>query len=696
MSPPPTVTLDAVEIKTTADSVRRSALISKIVVTQADLVRGGDATLAEALKRVPGVSVNPQGNGGLEIRLRGLGTGYVQILVDGDPVSTDFSIESISPEAVERVEIFNSGTAEMGSKGIAGTINIVMKKASRHRPSQLKLTVSENNIANSWRLDGQTSRDFGNVKGLIVGSAGIEDADEKTVTTLFGIDPASQEVMSWTTRQTTNSNIYTVSLLPSLNWKFDSRNELNVDFLLRSRQYKEFAVDKTVSDAGPAVAFPVNRQSVDLNLTNLKGSFSLKRETPSGAIIDVKASDTFVSRHVAVKLDSMDLADSALLNRTVNSQFSDNTGQFKGGVKMPFAADHAASFGWDATLNTRQESRFQIDQPLPGRVPYDKDQNYKIRVIQAAMFIQDEFELSPRLGGYLGLRWETVHTAIRGNDIASVSNSRAIASPIAQMLWKLPGTDKDQIRMSIGRTARAPTASELSPRRYVNNNNTATAPDEQGNPALQSEVAWGFDGAFEHYIGNNGSLLSLGVYERRVDNVIQKTLGQVDGVWLLMPQNVGTATLRGLSAEVKLGLRDLWAAAPLATVHASVARNWSWVHSLRAPHNHLASQDPLLVKAGIDYRVNAEFITAIDMQFAGRNDYRVSTNEVNFRLPQRNLQMSATWKPEHGATLRIVLDNPLHQDSVKGVTYHQAAGDLTQRAETRTNLVVRVTCETRF
>jgi outer membrane receptor for ferrienterochelin and colicin len=121
---------------------RRAANASKTVVSHDDLVRFGDRTVADALQRVPGVSVVRNGGKDAEIRLRGLGSGYTQILVDGQPVPSGFSIESLSPELIDHVDVLRSATADMSTQAIAGTINIVMRRP-RQLPPKLKASLTE-------------------------------------------------------------------------------------------------------------------------------------------------------------------------------------------------------------------------------------------------------------------------------------------------------------------------------------------------------------------------------------------------------------------------------------------------------------------------------------------------------------------------------------------------------------------------
>src|ERR1700759_2145127 len=70
---------------------RRESLTTKSVVTRKDIERYSDSNLSDTLRRVPGVTVVGAG-ANVEIRMRGMGAGYTQILVNGDAVPSGFSI----------------------------------------------------------------------------------------------------------------------------------------------------------------------------------------------------------------------------------------------------------------------------------------------------------------------------------------------------------------------------------------------------------------------------------------------------------------------------------------------------------------------------------------------------------------------------------------------------------------------------
>ncbi len=101
-----------------SSQLRRDDAVGRIVVGRDDLQRYGETTLSDALKRQPGLSIV-----GSEIRMRGLGGGYTQILIDGQPAPANFDIATLSPELIERVEIQRSAQVDASTQSVAGSIN---------------------------------------------------------------------------------------------------------------------------------------------------------------------------------------------------------------------------------------------------------------------------------------------------------------------------------------------------------------------------------------------------------------------------------------------------------------------------------------------------------------------------------------------------------------------------------------------
>jgi outer membrane cobalamin receptor len=71
--------------------------------------------------------------------MRGLGSGFTQLLIDGQRLPPGFSLDSLTPEQIERIEILRAPTAETGAQAIAGTINIITREGFQKRLNDLRI-----------------------------------------------------------------------------------------------------------------------------------------------------------------------------------------------------------------------------------------------------------------------------------------------------------------------------------------------------------------------------------------------------------------------------------------------------------------------------------------------------------------------------------------------------------------------------
>lgn len=117
--------------------LRRAASVAKQIYGREELDRYGDTNTLDVLRRLPGVNVDSGGP-----RMRGLGAGYTQILINGDPAPQGFNLDQLSPSQIERIEVIKAATADQSTQAIAGTINVILKETSRRSLSSLRLGVS--------------------------------------------------------------------------------------------------------------------------------------------------------------------------------------------------------------------------------------------------------------------------------------------------------------------------------------------------------------------------------------------------------------------------------------------------------------------------------------------------------------------------------------------------------------------------
>jgi outer membrane receptor for ferrienterochelin and colicins len=83
--------------------LRRAASFAKQIYGREELDRYGDTNALDVMRRLPGVNVDSGGP-----RMRGLGAGYTQILINGDPAPPGFNLDQLSPSQIERIEVIKA------------------------------------------------------------------------------------------------------------------------------------------------------------------------------------------------------------------------------------------------------------------------------------------------------------------------------------------------------------------------------------------------------------------------------------------------------------------------------------------------------------------------------------------------------------------------------------------------------------
>ncbi len=139
------------------EQIQTNAPASVTVITQQELASKYYRDVTDALTSVPGVVVTDGGDG-KDISIRGMGSKYTLILVDGKrlssrqtrPNSDGPGIEAawLPPlEAIERIEVIRGPMSTLyGSEAMGGVINVITKKSSQHWSGNVQLgTVMQEN-----------------------------------------------------------------------------------------------------------------------------------------------------------------------------------------------------------------------------------------------------------------------------------------------------------------------------------------------------------------------------------------------------------------------------------------------------------------------------------------------------------------------------------------------------------------------
>lgn len=118
-----------------------------------------DVNAAEAIGRLPGVSLVRNNGEGAKVVLRGLDPKFTTVSINGvKQPGTDMGgngdrsvdLSSISPELLSGIEVYKSPTADMDGDAIAGNINLVISKAPDVTKNQLRIYGGYNALYNEF------------------------------------------------------------------------------------------------------------------------------------------------------------------------------------------------------------------------------------------------------------------------------------------------------------------------------------------------------------------------------------------------------------------------------------------------------------------------------------------------------------------------------------------------------------------
>ncbi len=142
-----------------------------------------DVNAAEAIGRLPGVSLNRSGGEGQKVVIRGLEPKFSAITINGVRLpsnsSTDRSVDLslIAPELLDGIEVFKSPLPDMDAEALGGTVNLRIRKAPETPKLLFKGLGGYNDLTSQFRdykLVAQSSRRFFDKKLGVIAQASAE------------------------------------------------------------------------------------------------------------------------------------------------------------------------------------------------------------------------------------------------------------------------------------------------------------------------------------------------------------------------------------------------------------------------------------------------------------------------------------------------------------------------------------------
>jgi iron complex outermembrane receptor protein len=667
-----------------ADDVqeRRNSTAAKIIIGRDEIDRFGDSTLGEVLKRLPGVTIQGRPGRGGAIRLRGLGNGYTQILLDGERVPPGFSLDSLTPDQIERIEILRAPTAETGARAIAGTINIVTRGGYSRRVNDVRLTAAYENgrlqPAASW------TRNFSDGPFIVNYSLSAFRYDRDSSSTTSTVDQRLDDG-TVTLDQLDDGRLRVrgegANATARLQWRgeggIDSGMLTPILFYHRFRTERQGTLTQSVG-AMPAPYDQAETEATSVNsLVRLNGEWTHRFAPTSRTELRFGIGQAHLPVH-SFRTEFTGGNESRTLEDRSDSHDTSITANGKW-IATVFD-EHSLVSGLETESNRRADTRISLQDGQPYLSDFGDDVNAS--VLRVAAYAQDEWIVSEHWAAHAGLRWEGIRT--RGSTLQGepdASNRSSVWSPLLHAVWKPDPKGRDQVRFSLTRSYRSPSLTNLIGRPTVNSRypvpgpNTPTQPDRAGNPELKPELASGIDVAVERYLPGSG-LLSANIFRRNITNYMRSITSLEDVSYsnvpryVLRPQNVGDAVTQGLELEAKFRASDLFESVPRIDIRANASLFHSQVKGVPGPDNRLDQQPDYTANLGADYRFAGVPLT-IGGNLNWTPGYLTRLSDVQTASIGRKLVVDAygLWTFNPGLALRLSLSNIDPRDYVTGSSF---------------------------
>ena len=663
--------LEGVEVRRPRNETedRRLSTAAKIVIGRDEIEAFGDMTLADVMKRLPSVTIAGRPGRGGQIRMRGMGNGYTQILINGERIPRGFAIDQLSPDMVERIEIYRAPTAETGARAIAGTINIVLREPLRQRGDDVRVGATEER----GRVQPNFSWTHNDVLGAsgtynltVSGTRSIPRTDTATDTTFVDTATGAPDLLQHL-RQIQHDERNALHVSSRIQWDLGRGDQLSLQPFLSVTEGHTQVAGTLDEPFGFMPAPYATSTSAGTNRSSLARLVALwKKRFDDSTRLELRSSIGSFKSDSDTVIDEFGSSGAPVLDQRATTTISDRSWTLTAKLFHTIAETHSITAGFEAEGVDRDENALTFVDGAPSLPGFGGD--VEASTLRLAGYAQDEWNPSSAWSANAGLRWESIRTDSTSIG-APVHNDSIVLAPLAHAVWRFDEPARDQLRLSVTRSYRAPTLQNLiavptlSTLYPAPGPNTASSPDRAGNPGLRPELASGVDVALEHYMGSTG-VVSVSAFVRDIHDLIRNITSLETVPWAVVPryvvrpQNIGDATTRGIEFDTKFQLDELLPGAPALSVKSNVSVYGSHVSGVPGPYNRIDQQPRASANVGADYRLHGVPMT-VGGNFSWVPPYSVQETDVQTQSYEltRVVDAYALWTIDKKTKLRLSLSN---------------------------------------
>ena len=513
----------------------------KIYNVGQDITNSGGSAI-ELMEKLPSVQVDIDGN--LSLR----GSNQVRLFVDGKPsmLSSSDLLETLPSSMIESIELITNPSAKYSPEGMAGIINIVLKKNEKAgfngtitgtlgSPTRTNFTTLLNrrseklNVFGSYGYMDRTTRFKSESENHTYFDADTFDLFQEKSGEQLRNSHTFKGGLDFTPNETTTFSLQG-NYSPSQRSKLDTINYLEINSL-DSLRYDRFSDSKTVQD-------------------NWNIDFNGKKNWESGLLLNfsIDQSQNIINKSSLFTQTPINNINTGEENYFSIEQLSSDkvNRQFEAKLDFSYGNEEDGKFEWGFSSRTRT-----MDQDL------SSEDSTSIEMVDNSN-LENQFlykdDVHAAFGTYAksfglialqaGLRVEDVYTVSElKNDSSEYNYDYFELYPSFYLTYNLDETET--IQASYSRRVNRPSFRTLNPfPEYSDPFNL-----RMGNPYLKPEFINSFEIAYQKF--SKGTTISASVYAKDLNNM-QRRFIAVDS------NSVSTVTYRNLNGSLDLGVELMW------------------------------------------------------------------------------------------------------------------------------------------
>lgn len=524
--------------------------------------KGG--TGGDILKNMPSIFMGGSPNHNRDVRYRGLGNAYSQVLIDGKKSgisgnNRETVVDIIPAERIEYIEIVSNPTVDFQSDGINGLINIVTKKSKQPRFHGSISGGLDNNEGYNGDLSLYNSIenfDFGiqvsRLKRIIDKPKDVEKLNYKG--NLFdGLQLQNEfEEKNFLNDWVKGNLTYHMSNKTHLSFEstFGNQKEtklknLNTLAYKADNSFKENKGEKSdeVKNNKYNEYFAELNHSFD-NYSELIMSFKysplIQLTEKSSQENKYNISGQLITSNPALKKENEEITTNDLVGQ-INYRFKlDGIGIIKTGYSYFLTDRNAEKQRLEFNYNTNS-----WNNRISGT------DNFNISEKTHALYMDAKintgnFNINP------GLRIE--NSNINSESIVDKERNRSnylLLLPVLNIIYNVDTTQ--YITFAFGRRIRRPGFNDMNP--FIDLSDPLKI--KYGNPALKPEIAWLYEiGYMKNFKDLN---VGINLFYRDIKNVIQKVIEvNEEGLFVERPENFTSGYMAGLEFIAAIRVFDWW------------------------------------------------------------------------------------------------------------------------------------------